>query len=62
MEDILELYALSYDPSRPVVCFDERPCQLLADVLAPIAMKPGSAKKLDEHYRRNGNLYGTDGL
>lgn len=54
MEDILDLYELAYDPNRPVVCFDERPCQLLADVLAPIAMKPGSAKKLDEHYQRNG--------
>jgi hypothetical protein len=54
MEDILDLYELSYDRNRPVVCFDERPCQLLADVLAPIAMKPGSAKKLDEHYQRKG--------
>jgi hypothetical protein len=54
MEDILDLYELSYDSKRPLVCFDERPCQLLADVLAPISMKPGSARKLDEHYRRNG--------
>lgn len=54
MEDILDLYELSYDANRPVVCFDERPCQLLADVMAPIAMKPGSVKKLDEHYKRKG--------
>jgi hypothetical protein len=30
MEEILDLYEEPYDPKRPVVCFDERPCQLLA--------------------------------
>ncbi len=54
MEEILDLYELPYDEKRPVVCFDERPCQLLGDVMAPIAMKPASVKKLDEHYKRNG--------
>ena len=29
MEEILDLYEEPYDPNRPVVCFDERPCQLL---------------------------------
>jgi transposase len=29
MEDVLDLYAEAEDPARPVVCFDERPCQLL---------------------------------
>jgi hypothetical protein len=37
-----------------VICFDERPCQLLSDLMAPIGMKPGSMKKLDYHYQRNG--------
>ena len=32
MEDVLDLYAEPYDPSRPVVCFDETSTQLLADV------------------------------
>ena len=32
MEEILDLYEEPYDPNRPVVCFDERPCQLLAEV------------------------------
>ncbi len=31
-EEILDLYEEPYDPNKPVVCFDERPCQLLADV------------------------------
>ena len=54
MEDVLDLYERAYDPRQPVVCFDERPCQLLGDLKEPIPMKPGSAKKVDYHYKRNG--------
>jgi hypothetical protein len=54
MEDILDLYAEPYDPKRPLICVDERPCQLVDDVVAPIAMKPGSPKKEDNEYERNG--------
>jgi hypothetical protein len=39
MEDILDLYEESYDPKSPVICFDERPCQLVDDIVTPIAMK-----------------------
>lgn len=28
MEALLDLYELPYDPRYPVLCFDERPCQL----------------------------------
>ena len=31
MEEILQLYALPYNPLQPVVCFDERPCFLIGD-------------------------------
>jgi hypothetical protein len=54
MEDVLDLYERAYDAGQPVVCFDERPCQLLGDLKEPIPMKPGSAKKIDYHYKRNG--------
>jgi hypothetical protein len=30
MEDVLEVLAEPYDSRRPVVCFDEKPVQLLA--------------------------------
>lgn len=39
---------------RPVVCLDERPCQLLGDVLMPIPMKPGRIERQDYHYKRHG--------
>lgn len=54
MEKILDLYEQPYDPKRPLLCFDERPCQLIEDVLAPLPMKPGNPKRQDYHYKRNG--------
>ena len=54
MENILHLYALPYDPKRPVICFDERPCQLIDNVLVPLPIEPGRPKREDYHYKRNG--------
>ena len=54
MEDVLDLYEESYDPEKPVICMDERPCQLIGDIVAPIPMKPGKPKKEDNEYERNG--------
>jgi hypothetical protein len=48
MEQILWLYALPYDPAYPVICFDERPCFLIGDLVAPLALQPGQVRK--EHY------------
>jgi len=54
MEDILDLYEEAYDPKRPVLCMDERPCQLRDDIVAPIPMKSGKAMKCDYEYERKG--------
>jgi hypothetical protein len=54
MEQVLDIYERPYDLNYPVVCFDERPCQLLGDVLMPIPMKPGRVKRQDYEYKRNG--------
>jgi len=54
MEQILDIYERPYDPDYPVICFDERPCQLLGDVLMPIPMKPGRVERQDYEYKRNG--------
>lgn len=54
MEDLLDLYELPYDPRYPVICFDERPCQLLGDEQVPIPMKPEKCYKYDHHYERKG--------
>lgn len=55
MEDVLHQYAQPYDPLRPLICFDERPCQLLGDSIVPIPMKPGKLKREDYEYERNGS-------
>ena len=54
MEEVLDLYEEPYDPFRPVVCFDERPCQLLAEVREPLPMRPGRVERLDSEYERRG--------
>jgi len=48
MERLLWLYALPYDPQYPVVCFDERPCFLIGDKVAPLLLQSGQVYK--EHY------------
>jgi hypothetical protein len=59
MEDVLDLYAEAPDPSRPVVCFDESPTQLIGEVRQPIPAEPGQLERYDCEYRRNGtaNLF-----
>ncbi len=41
MEDVLNVYRLPYDPRFPVVCMDESSKQLVGEVQAPSAAKPG---------------------
>jgi len=54
MEQVLDTYEQPYDVRRPVICFDERPCQLIGDILMPIPMKPGHVERQDYHYKRHG--------
>jgi len=54
METLLDLYALPYNPDFPVVCVDERPCQLIGNIVTPLPMRPGSPIKEDYHYQRHG--------
>lgn len=54
MEDVLELYAEPYDAEKPVICMDEKPYQLLGEVVEPLGMKPGSCAKIDYEYERKG--------
>ena len=60
MEDILNLYEQPYDALNPLITFDERPCQLIDDVLAPLPMTPSKPKREDYHYQRTGGFITTD--
>ncbi|MER3407900.1 MAG: IS630 family transposase [Nitrososphaera sp.] len=59
MEDVLDLYAEPYNPCFPVVCFDERPYQLIGETRQPLPMKAGQPRRYDYEYQRNGtcNLF-----
>ena len=59
MEDVLDLYAEAPDPTRPVVCFDESPTQLIGEVREPIRARSGQIERYDCEYKRNGtaNLF-----
>ena len=61
MEDILALYERPYDPTQPVVCLDEKPVSLHADVRASRPARPGHVAKRDNEYRRCGtaNIFGV---
>ncbi|WP_162383927.1 hypothetical protein [Spirosoma endbachense] len=47
MEDVLAVYEQATHPNRARICFDERPCQLLENVIAPLLIKPGKVAKED---------------
>src|SRR5437867_1245613 len=55
MEKLLWLYALPYDEHFPVVCFDERPCFLIGEVMDAIAMQKGKVRKEHYAYEKNGS-------
>ena len=55
LEQILALYALPYDPSQPLLCFDERPCFLIGDTLSPRPMRKGEIAKQHYEYDKLGS-------
>lgn len=54
MEDVLAVYNRPVDPKRARLYFDERPCQLLDDVVVALPIKPGKVAKEDNEYVRQG--------
>jgi hypothetical protein len=54
MEDVLDLYQRPYNPEIPVICMDEKPYQLLEEKRKSLPVRPGSVKKTDYEYVRNG--------
>jgi hypothetical protein len=59
MEDVLEIYERPYNPSEPVVCLDEKPVSLHAEVRQARPMSPGKIRRPDNEYKRCGtaNLF-----
>lgn len=55
MEQILHLYALPVDERYPLVCFDERPCFLIGDIVAGLEMKAGQDARQHYAYEKKGS-------
>lgn len=54
MEDVLAIYHMRYDATRPVVCMDETSKQLTMETRTPQLAIPGSPARYDFEYARNG--------
>jgi len=66
MEDVLGIYQKEYNPKIPVLCMDEKPIQLLDEIIARVSakplrtdpdtglVKPGELEKIDYQYERCG--------
>jgi hypothetical protein len=54
MEDVLEVYERPYDEKEPVVCLDEKPITLHADVRPGSPVAPGREARRDNEYERRG--------
>jgi len=54
MEDVLETYERPYDVQKPVVCLDEKPVTLHADLRPATPAVPGREARRDNEYERCG--------
>jgi hypothetical protein len=54
MEDVLDVYAEPYDPTRPKVNFDATSKPLIKETSQPLPAQPGKPQRFDYEYERNG--------
>jgi len=59
MEDVLDVYARPFDPTRPVICFDESNKEQHIEVITPLPMESGEPERFESEFERNGvsNLF-----
>lgn len=59
MEDVLDLYQSPASERNPVICFDEKPVQLISEREVPLPGVPGQPERFDYEYVREGtrNLF-----
>lgn len=55
MERILDVYARAYNVKNSVICYDERPCFLIGEIIKGIEMKADQVKKEHYAYEKNGS-------
>ena len=52
MEDVLEVYERPYNAQEPVICIDEKPVTLHADLRPASPAVPGREARRDNEYER----------
>jgi hypothetical protein len=57
MEDVLEVYAEPYDPTRPKINFDETTKPLIQEPRQPRCAQPGRPQRSDDEYVRPGTRH-----
>lgn len=55
MEKVLWLYSQPLDEKYPVICYDERPCFLIGDIIEPLSMQTGKTVKQHYAYEKKGS-------
>lgn len=53
MEVVLDAYQRQYNERNPLLGMDEASRQVLEDLIEPLPMKPGAAKRIDDKYVRH---------
>jgi hypothetical protein len=54
MEGVLRLYSQQEQENTVRLCMDERPCQLLSEVMMPLPPKADTPKRINNEYKREG--------
>jgi hypothetical protein len=54
MEEVLDVYCETYDEKHPLIAMDEAAKQVTSDLVAPLPMGPGRARREDDRYGRQG--------
>lgn len=59
MEHVLDLYQQEANFECPLICFDEKPMQVVGSLREEVPMKPGRPRRIDYEYERHGtcNLF-----
>lgn len=55
MERLLWLYSQEYDERFPTLCYEERPCYLIGDVVKGLEIKAGKPQREHYAYEKNGS-------
>jgi len=54
MESVLRLYSQPQQVATVRLCMEERPCQLLSEVMTPLPPEAGMPKRIDKEYKGEG--------